>query len=193
MTRAPAAGARAVPRPSRRPCRRVDEHGLALHQATPLVQAEVGEVERKEERRRVHVVELGRRLKGHGDRADDLLRVRPDRPRGGTRHALADPVLGPLARTDHLPYVLHAERVGQRGVDREVAAAAAVDLVVVAHRGRSPDQDLSRPRPRGRHRPELERLPWPAVADDLPCPHGRLADPTTHRTLPGGRSARCRR
>ena len=153
--------------------RGVHQDGLARLQAASLVEPEVGQVERVEERRRLHVVELLRRLERHGRRAHGELGVGPCGPVAAERHPLPHPRLGTGPGADDLTDALHAERVRQRRIDGEVAAMAAVHLVVVEDAGRGSHQQLPRARLGIGNVDQLQRLGGRSVPRHLPCPHVR--------------------
>ena len=116
----------------------------------------------------MRVVELGRHVEGHLHRRDRCFGMRADGACRRRHHAAAQPCLRAGAGRDHLTDELHAERVGEGRVDREVAAVAAVDLVVVADRCRGADQDLAGRRSGSGDLVELECLARAPVADHAP-------------------------
>ena len=151
------------------------------------------------------VVERRRRVEHHVGVGEHPLGMGAERAGRGGDH----PATEPRARRRRPPRTtsptdLHAQRVGQRRVDRAVAAVAAVDLVEVERRGAgAPRRPVPAParapgprRSRGRRR--ARRTGAPARPASGPMLHRRLDDPQRGRNvrrpmLRGGRRTACRR
>ena len=112
----------------------VDEHPLVRPQAPSLVQAQPGQMKREEERSRLVIVERRGRIEDHVDRRHDPFRVAAECSFGTGHHATAEPHVGSGSGSLDDPEYFHTERVGERRVDRCVAAMATVDLVEVQRR-----------------------------------------------------------
>ncbi len=151
--------------------RGLHQHGLAGLQTSPFVQSEPGEVEREEERRGVRTGQRSRRVEGHVGRAGDQLGVRSEGTRGGRDDTSALPVLLAGPRGFHHARQLHAQRVRERRVDREVPPVAAVDLVVVEDAGTGAHEHLAGPRNGLGNLVELECVRWSAEPVHPPRTH----------------------
>ena len=97
-----------------------------------------------------------------------LLTVGTDCALGARCNSPADPPFRTRPGIYDLAHALHTERVGEWGIDREVATTATVDLVEVENAGGRPYQDLARPRGGVGRLEELEGLGRAAVASHLP-------------------------
>ena len=126
----------------------VDEHRLARLEVTALERARGG---RRGRGRRRRAASTSSSASGASNvmsaSTTTCCAWAPNAPAAVAMHPAPEPGVAAVPGRDHLADDLHAERVGQRRVDRPVAAEAAVDLVVVERRRRGADDELARALP----------------------------------------------
>ena len=146
-----------------------DQDGLTRLQPGPVVESEVGDVERQGERGRLLVVELGRRR-------EDVARAPRARPgRRATarrcRRPARRPGLEPLARRLDHPGHVHAQRERRLGRHRRDGASTSGDVAEVEGPGRHPDPHLARARLRRLRVANLHDVLGLTERADPHCPH----------------------